>query len=105
MLTEKEAWLFLADAWASPQVDDVGKCFVKLKDTLYHGLCGCFLELNLMGHIDQYTRSLMFNKIEAYRREQNLWRMFLWHTDEDGAAQRVEFCKTQAEKLCGSSTQ
>lgn len=100
MLTEKQAWEFLADLWT--KATDVYGCTKVIFDgAKVSGLCPC---INVMCYhadqIDPAVKRSMYGKLCEYANSNNLstgdW---FWPTTPEGAKQRVEFCKTQGD-LC-----
>jgi hypothetical protein len=95
MLTEKEAWLVIAEDWS------------RAKENILHwysgkamaGLCPSIGQLFSSERITKSTWGSMIDKIENYREQLNTSTCFLWPRDQEGAKARVEFCRLQAEKL------
>jgi hypothetical protein len=98
-MTEKEAWLYLADVWSEPKQCDDGTWRCR---NYTPGLCVSIGYLDDQAIISVETLYSMGAKIREYRAQlaDVHWSAYLWPRTEEGAKQRAEFCKTQAEKLC-----
>jgi hypothetical protein len=96
MLTEKEAWLFLADIWehasTRPLMIHVNCC-----GRPSPGLCYCIKLLLTDGHISNRIAHKMVNRIDRELDRLGA-QSYLYPFGQEGAKQRAEFCKTQAEK-------
>lgn len=97
-MTEREAWLWLADLWASPDMD---ACVVIGGDQCT-GLCRCIEVLRWAGRIDFRVYCGMRNRVDQLP---NIGDSYLkWPTDLAGARQRAAFCREQAEQYEGVTT-
>lgn len=93
---EKEAWTYLAECWSNTEFD--GTTYVHGQSWCI-GLCASFLWLRRNKMITDVVFLLMENRVEDHREKTSNYWAYLWPTNEAGALQRSEFCKTQAEKL------
>lgn len=90
-MTEKEAWLFLAELWSKPMTR--GECVgVRLGWLWSPGLCGCIGKLGV-------NKEVMLAKVTAKHNEIDPHSAYIWPCNAEGAAARSEFCKTMAENL------
>ena len=104
-MTEKEAWLYLARLWLSTtdtyKWDPSGEEATVIFIDGYHamGLCGsiCFLTPDIQ------TRKSALEKIHKYgdnhKKRYGWTQTFYWPLTAEGATQRAEFCRKQAELL------
>lgn len=101
MLTEKEAWLKIAQ-WFKvyPRIISVKSYYhnYKLKAN-FNGICWALNCLRTGHKIDYGLEQLMLGKIELYRKDNKIVKTWFWSLDKDGAQQRVKFCLEQASKL------
>jgi len=88
-MTEREAWLALADAFDSVHLFD-GEVYVAFGFQKAYGLCGV---ITLYPDLTDEQRATMFAKVAlpdgSYR----------WPLTLEGAEQRAAFCREQAERL------
>jgi hypothetical protein len=103
VLTEKQAWLKLADLWSQPTKNEFGEHYVQVYvDESAYGLCACTRDLLDYNLIDMETYVVMNARIEMYRQTSpRKEKSFLWGQDWFGAKERESFCKRQAEKCVG----
>lgn len=97
-MTEKQAWLNLAEAWSKP--DLVGD-LARVKDIrgwYRHGLCSCIHGLWFCGQITDEIRLRMYEKIETMHGGR-VGHAYKWPLTVEGAAQRSIFCRLRAEEL------
>jgi hypothetical protein len=90
-MTERQAWLFLADAWQDASKgpsSNVVRAFVC--GLQCRGLCSSISVLLDKGQI---TRKVYIKMCRRLGKESST---YLWPTTPEGAASRAEFCKTQA---------
>jgi hypothetical protein len=95
VLTEREAWLAIAEVWSSPIESEN----TWLASTYDCGLCPSIGRLFTLENIRTDIAQSMFKKIVLYRQDLGITTAFVWPRTLDGAKARAEFCKTQAEKL------
>lgn len=91
MLTEKEAWKFLEDAWAKAE------SHIRIEGDFCFGLCRSLERLWETGLIGQGTFRQMDRKLKEFGFYNMLWGYF-WPQDQAGAIARSKFCKTQGEQ-------
>lgn len=87
-MTEREAWLLLAERWDRPKMSD--DIWVNSENEI--GLCTGIDFLEVYHRIDRETAEIMASKIPKCA-------TFAWPTDQDGARQRAAFCREQASLL------
>lgn len=98
-MNEAQAWTFLADKWdnASPS----GVLPIPLIDAAgYTSSCLCYsiMYLKFSEKIDSFAHLSMRDKIRAYGNSINGFGYY-WPRNMEGAKQRAEFCRKQAELL------
>jgi hypothetical protein len=88
-MTEREAWLDLAELWDVPFTEN-DSVVVAFGQQRAHGLCG---SISLLPGLTDEQRATMFAKVAlpdgSYR----------WPLTLEGAAQRAAFCREQAALL------
>lgn len=92
-MSEREAWLFLAEKWKSPKMDFYG-CFYITLGVRCYGLCHSIR--NISG-LENKTAWEMVAKIS--QEEENLpvdVEGYLWPHDLEGSISRVKFCERMA---------
>lgn len=98
--TIKAAWLYLAELWDKPNIDNDGYAHVfpvpgEIRTSC---LCGSVNRLRACGgHITITQHAKMKEQIAAA--SPYLWAMFYWPQTKAGAKERAAFCRAQA-KLC-----
>jgi hypothetical protein len=110
MLSEREAWLKLAEIWDSPIVKDNAelglmghRAFVEIKSVFGSpcGLCPCINVFHYLDWIDSGTAHVIHKKIP----ESRSFDGYVWPRTVEGAKQRAAFCREQADALRLSSVQ
>ena len=103
MLSEKSAWLYLAESWSKPTFTGAGTpsvLHVIDKHVFYdRGICSCIYSLVALDKIDDKIERSMLNKLFHYCRENKIEHAYYWPLTVEGAASRAEFCRKQAELL------
>lgn len=98
-MTEKQAWLYLAERWKNATLDsgDIPTVIINDADPVWprRGLCGCITDLAILNYIDWKIWKWMRVKITRHGGINDLYK---WPLTLEGAKQRVEFCLQQAEK-------
>jgi len=105
-LTEKEAWLKLAEFWSKDGKMDREYCTYQVQiasDYEASGLCPSCDILYTVSLIDMTTYKAMMSKITLERESHvggygfnNLW---IWPVTKEGAPMRVAFCRAMAEAI------
>lgn len=94
MLTQKEAWLFLAELWSNARE----VCTVWCVDVAGYrnlGICPCITDLERDNRISYTTRTRMMNKIlKDWKPTKH--SSYRWPLNKEGARQRSLFCLEQA---------
>lgn len=110
MLTEKEAWAYLADKWANAKRYDAEyttstyMITVKSESTTPSiaegcvGLCECVQDLHGLEKIDISTHENMNNVIQDYGKQHAVSGYYWSRFTEEGRDARAEFCRQQANK-------
>lgn len=100
MLTEKEAWLFMAENW---KIDEDGDC---IYEGFHHfGLCHLVRTLINLQKINENTAINMSNKLKVEtkilneQRPETHYSAYAWPTNENGAIKRINFCKRMIKEL------
>lgn len=108
MMTEYEAWLFLADAWEHKlNVNDAGLAMAMIDNIPFCGLCSAIFYLQDHELISPRTHDRMMEKIET-----QIGRHFFCDTNAlivptakwmapktlEGARFRFQWCKLQAQE-------
>jgi len=98
MLTEKEAWLKLAECWMSVNsVSSSGIHRVPVNDSYCAGLCTSIDALR--NEVSLLVTVLMRNKIKIERTLHVGGYTYIWPQTKEGAAMRVGFCRAMAEAI------
>lgn len=102
MLTEKEAWLKLAECWMSVNsVSSGGIHHVPVNDSYCAGLCASISALH--SEVSLLVTVLMRNKIKIERTLHvggyGRFNTYIWPQTKEGAAMRVGFCRAMAEAI------
>lgn len=94
-MTEKEAWLKIAEAWENVERGERGYV-VEIGDDCAAGLCGSIYLIvkNAVGL--SFHPDVMYDKIKALP---HLGDDFVWPRDAEGAKARAAFCVEQARLL------
>jgi len=93
-LSERQAWLLLAECWKKPVNAWTG--IQKVENIECKGLCA---SINAITHkITIDTRIDMLGRINDYRKKHHKYYMYIWPTTQDGAKERIKFCMDQARK-------
>ncbi len=106
-VTEREAWLILANAWDNSfQVDNDDKLSWRSAGiwggyTVYsaYGLCYQIAGLLSLGAISARIEKSMLAKFEDLPSVDSDGCGYKWQTTKNGARQRARFCREQAERL------
>ena len=94
-MTEKEAWLQLAEQWATAEKLD-GDPYKRYWCETSTGLCNLLRRGSLYKHLPMVTYTRMLFKIEKAIPE---GKVYLFPTDtEAGKYARIQFCLDQAAK-------
>jgi hypothetical protein len=111
MMTEKEAWEFLAELWDSPQGNNTKRAkllwvYVAEGEGMdCNGICDCLASMRDEGLIDRSLKREMTRRItmEYVRLTGRIGTDFLFPTNVKGAKQRAELCRRFAQK-CGQDS-
>lgn len=94
-LSERAAWVMLAEAWKRPKVIG-GTPFIELRGCMWAGLCGCIGVLWCDDMITAATEEAMYSRI----RKLPFWDGgYRWPLTLDGARSRAAFCRAQADAM------
>lgn len=103
-MTEREAWLYLAELWDSPDEeneDEVVVPCVKIMDETHDGLCDCIDGMEYYDMIPEWTAIEMRERIKVLPDCRHHYYKFT--LDFEGSAARAAFCRSMAEK-CEQAT-
>lgn len=92
-MSERKAWLYLAELWRHTVDDNVGDVRVVDGANSAWGLCHSIGRLCRRGEISKRTARSMEGKIPSGRRFLN---NYAWPLTKNGARSRVRFCVQQA---------
>lgn len=101
MMTEKQAWEYMADAWENATKEMNNNCYsVRLEGSSgrYTGLCACIACLESLGKITMQVKNEMWSKINCALDQANKYTYLFPTNTELGAKGRAEFCKQMAVK-------
>ncbi len=93
-MTEREAWLFLADKWDNVEGDEHPR-YVVVNGYEAAGLCPCIDSLESADDITPPVAAFMLAKIPKKRDSHDA----CWPFTEEGAKARAAFCRKQARLL------
>jgi hypothetical protein len=103
-LTEKEAWLKLAEIYTGTR--NVDNRFALQSptnpDKSFHfgGVCCGILGLGKFNFIDEKTQETMLDKMDDYGDKQSpRVGIYFWPNNSEGDKQRVQFCLDRANEL------
>lgn len=88
MLSQREAWAYLAGLWNNPLIDYWKRPYIDKWSFPSYGLCSCLDEMFNHNMITKRTHSKMLLTI-------NSKHSYLWPLTQDGAEARVQFCLKQ----------
>lgn len=91
-LTERQAWLRLAELWDKPQQNESNECFIQTAYGRPYGLCASMDCLDIPPKVD----NAMMAKIGKLP---NKLGDFKWGLGKAGAKARAKFCRKQAAML------
>lgn len=97
MMTESEAWKWLADLWETATLNPVfGFYEVLINKFSYLGLCPCITHLENCFQIEVKTSIYMIRKLDELP---NLFSQYKWSPwTAEGKQQRINFCLEQHVK-------
>lgn len=100
-MSEKEAWLYLAEKWANAKPSMAhGYLADAAWGMICCGLCLSISDLARAGLISGDVEAAMEAKVEAHKVQTGCEHLaYIWPRTVWGAIHRTEFCKTQAERL------
>jgi hypothetical protein len=96
-MTEKEAWLWLAEQWATARVDSE---WPHLRNRWYcvtvggikqYGLCLSIASMHNQGEITGGAAARMLKKLDLFTTA-NRWDPYWWSHTKNGANDRVDAC-------------
>ena len=90
LMTEREAWLWMAKAWARAGAKGI------LLGERVNGICCCIRAMH-DDMIDDKTYSVMRRKMNADYRASR-WPNFWWPTTKNGNQRRAAFCRRMAKE-------
>lgn len=96
-MTEREAWLYLAEAWGNASAGGSRFYGVLLGWGWCQGLCLSITRLSTHGQISEEVRMSMHAKIRGEPR--SFGYGYVWSLDGSGARSRVAYCREQARLL------
>lgn len=93
---ELSSWLKLADYWANAVPDGDGCYCVRINGRRSYGLCIGIWDLGLSNEL---AHTMLLRVTTYHNQSDRSMHPFAWPLTLAGAASRVQFCKTQAERL------
>lgn len=96
MLTEKEAWLYIADRLRTTFSDDSGTYYF-VNGYRCYGICNAISRMYQSDQISVRILLSMFDKLHCLPNI-NINRYY-WTTTVHGSLARIKFCQEQASKL------
>lgn len=96
-MTEREAWLAIADAWDHAiecycEIANRSRAEARIEGHLSEGVCACIAILQASGKITLPLTMVMARKVET---QDGSYR---WSPTMESAPLRAAFCREQAEK-------
>jgi hypothetical protein len=103
MLTEKEAWLKIAEIYTGPRNEE-GKFTLQSPTNPndlfeFNGVCCGIFGLNEVNFITKETLDIMLDKMEVYGQNVVRCGLYFWPINEEGDKQRIKFCLERAAEL------
>lgn len=104
MLTEKEAWVILAEAWSNPVWNFVGReVQVAIPDCGWaNGLCASIHRLYQHGYVSSALSLQMADRLHSALSGGSFWPAlrgsFIWPRTVKGAESRVLFCRERIKE-------
>ncbi len=96
MMTEYEAWKYLAKKWNNPRGSD-GFAFVSIyRVGIITGLCGCISRLHKQHKISDKSYRNMKHKLFSFGIH---YVFFYWPRNYYGACCRASFCDSQVKRF------
>ena len=104
MLSEKEAWLKLAECWGNLQPPTESEVYyTRIDDAWCSGICGSIWLLQYEEEIDQHISKSMVRKINLEKQSHiggyGFRNLFIWPLTQEGAVIRSAFCSKMAEAI------
>lgn len=96
-LTEKEAWLYLAELFDKPKIDYLGGYYITIGFRYSYGLCACIANLETYNHIVKDVRHAMQERLYNFMGNIDTY-LYLYPLNYEGTKQRAALCRKFAEE-------